>query len=214
MWFAGPAPEAPPPRSGSLRPGFHLEPGLKVGLLGGSFNPAHEGHAHVAETALIRLGLDRVVWLVSPQNPLKDARQTAPLADRMASARAVAPGPKMIVSDFETRIGAVYTIDTLGEFPPQPHAPEFRFDAMPCPFNGEHRGQRHEIPAGSYAEIPAHPKLTRLSSCTLAAFIWPTTPAKGTQAIMGNADGPAGIGLVIDGEGRLALTAEIGRAHV
>jgi len=86
---------------------------MRVGLLGGSFNPAHEGHAHVAETALTRLGLDRVVWLVSPQNPLKSARETAPLPQRMASARRAARGPSMIVSDFETRIGTAYTVDTL-----------------------------------------------------------------------------------------------------
>ncbi|HBV11667.1 MAG TPA: nicotinate-nucleotide adenylyltransferase, partial [Brevundimonas sp.] len=50
---------------------------MKVGLFGGSFNPAHDGHAHVAATAMQRLGLDRVVWLVSPQNPLKSAHETA-----------------------------------------------------------------------------------------------------------------------------------------
>ncbi len=94
---------------------------------------------------------------------------------------------------------------------PAPHAPEFRYDAMPCPFNGEHKGQHHPIPAGSYAEIPAHPKLTRLTTCTLAAFVWPTTPAKGEQAILGNADGTAGIGLHIDDEGRLALV--VGGQH-
>lgn len=86
---------------------------MRVGLLGGSFNPAHAGHAHIAEVARRRLGLDRVIWLVSPQNPLKDARQSAPLARRMASARAVAAGPSMIVSDVETRIGTRYTVDTL-----------------------------------------------------------------------------------------------------
>src|SRR5687768_2325203 len=69
---------------------------------------------------------------------------------------------------------------------PAPHAPEFRFDVMPCPVNGEHRGQHHPIPAGSYAEIPAHPKLTRLTTCTLAAFIWPTLPGSGEQAILGS----------------------------
>jgi nicotinate-nucleotide adenylyltransferase len=113
MWIAGPAPEAPQPRRGSLNPGFHLEPGMRVGLFGGSFNPAHGGHAHVAQTARLRLGLDRVIWLVSPQNPLKSASHTAPLAERLNSARAQAKGPGMIVSDFETRIGARYTIDTL-----------------------------------------------------------------------------------------------------
>jgi len=86
---------------------------MKVGLLGGSFNPAHEGHAHVAETAMARLGLDRVIWLVSPQNPLKSARETAPLKTRMRSARRMARGRSMIVTDAETRIGAQYTIDTL-----------------------------------------------------------------------------------------------------
>ena len=90
---------------------------MAVGLFGGSFNPAHDGHAHVAETALRRLGLDRVVWLVSPQNPLKDADESAPLAERMASARAAArlatSGPAMVVSDFESRAGTQWTIDTL-----------------------------------------------------------------------------------------------------
>jgi nicotinate-nucleotide adenylyltransferase len=112
MWFAGPArrvPESGRPRA--LRLGFHLEPGMRVGLFGGSFDPAHAGHAHVAETALTRLGLDRVIWLVSPQNPLK--RGSAPLSKRLASAHAQARGPRMIVSDLESRIGAVYTLDTL-----------------------------------------------------------------------------------------------------
>jgi nicotinate-nucleotide adenylyltransferase len=86
---------------------------MAVGLFGGSFNPAHDGHAHVAETAMQRLDLDRVVWLVSPQNPLKDSAETAPLSDRMASARTIAQGPRMIVSDFETRAGTRWTVDTL-----------------------------------------------------------------------------------------------------
>jgi nicotinate-nucleotide adenylyltransferase len=90
---------------------------MAVGLFGGSFNPAHDGHAHVAETAMRRLGLDRIIWLVSPQNPLKDARDSAPLVERMASARAAAAmaagGLSMMVSDVETRIGTQWTIDTL-----------------------------------------------------------------------------------------------------
>ncbi|AQR60387.1 nicotinic acid mononucleotide adenylyltransferase [Brevundimonas sp. LM2] len=113
FFHAGPAPQASGPRPGALRDGLGLSPGMRVGLFGGSFNPAHDGHAHVAETALQRLDLDRVVWLVSPQNPLKDSRQTAPLADRMASARDRAHGPRMIVSDFETRVGTRWTVDTL-----------------------------------------------------------------------------------------------------
>jgi nicotinate-nucleotide adenylyltransferase len=86
---------------------------MRVGLFGGSFDPAHEGHAHVARTAMRRLGLDRVIWLVSPQNPLKPAGQAAELPHRMASARRFARGPRMIVSDLEARIGASYTIDTV-----------------------------------------------------------------------------------------------------
>ena len=97
----------------SMRLGFHLAPGMRVGLYGGSFNPAHDGHAHVAETAMTRLHLDHVIWLVSPQNPLKSSRETAPLAERMAGARALTRGPGMIVSDAETRIGSQYTIDTV-----------------------------------------------------------------------------------------------------
>ena len=86
---------------------------MRVGLYGGSFNPAHGGHVHVAQTALVRLALDRVIWLVSPQNPLKSKRETAALARRIAEARRLARGPRMVVSDIEARLGARYTIDTL-----------------------------------------------------------------------------------------------------
>ena len=114
MWFAGPArlvPKAGRPRVQRL--GFDLKPGMRVGLYGGSFNPVHDGHVHVAETALKNLRLDRVIWLVSPQNPLKTRHETAPLVERMAGVRARAGGPAMIVSDAETRIGSQYTIDTV-----------------------------------------------------------------------------------------------------
>ncbi|WP_068878431.1 MULTISPECIES: nicotinate-nucleotide adenylyltransferase [unclassified Phenylobacterium] len=114
MWFAGPARRAPVAgRPGALRLGFNLTPGMKVGLYGGSFNPAHDGHAHVAETAKRRLGLDRVIWLVSPQNPLKSRHETADLAERIAGAQALAQGTGMIVSAVETRLGSNYTIDTI-----------------------------------------------------------------------------------------------------
>jgi nicotinate-nucleotide adenylyltransferase len=96
-----------------LRLGFDLKPGMRVGLFGGSFNPAHAGHAHVAETARRRLRLDRVIWLVSPQNPLKPTDETAALTRRVWGALRFAQGPSMIVSDAETKIGSFYTIDTL-----------------------------------------------------------------------------------------------------
>ena len=122
MWFAGPARRIPAAgRPEALRLGFTLARGMRVGLYGGSFNPAHEGHAHVAETARKRLGLDRVIWLVSPQNPLKSTHETASLTNRMTGARAMAKGRNMIVSDAETLIGTQYTLDTLerlkGRFP-------------------------------------------------------------------------------------------------
>lgn len=84
-------------------------PGLRIGLLGGTFDPAHEGHAHIAQVALARLGLDRVWWLVTPQNPLKP--RAAPLAARLASARRYARA-RMEVTDLESRLGLAYTIDT------------------------------------------------------------------------------------------------------
>lgn len=114
MWFAGPARRGPKAgRPGGLRLGFHLEPGMRVGLFGGSFNPAHEGHAHVAETARRRLALDRVIWLVSPQNPLKSGQETASLAERIAGARALAHGYGMVVAAVETQLASNYTIDTI-----------------------------------------------------------------------------------------------------
>ncbi len=113
MWSAGPAPRPLGGfRSGALEVRLGLQPHMRVGLFGGSFDPAHEGHAHVAETALKRLGLDRVIWLVSPGNPLKP-RAPADLARRMASAHALAAGPRMVVSDAESRLGVRYTIDTI-----------------------------------------------------------------------------------------------------
>lgn len=113
LFHAGPAPRAAGPRPGLTAATLPLAPGQTAGLLGGSFNPAHDGHLHVAETARRRLGLDRVVWLVSPGNPLKSAAEQAPLAERMASARAFAAGPDMVVSDFESRVGVRWTVDTL-----------------------------------------------------------------------------------------------------
>ena len=114
MWFAGPARRAPlAGRPQALRLGFDLQRGMRVGLYGGSFNPAHDGHAHVAETAKRRLGLDRVIWLVSPQNPLKSAHETASLAARIAGARALAHGYGMVVAAVETQLGSNYTIDTI-----------------------------------------------------------------------------------------------------
>ena len=90
----------------------YTPPGQVIGLLGGSFDPAHEGHAHITREALKRFALDEVWWLVSPGNPLK-ARGPAPLVDRMARARAVMQHPHVHISDFEGQAGTRYTAETL-----------------------------------------------------------------------------------------------------
>jgi nicotinate-nucleotide adenylyltransferase len=97
-----------------LKPPGPVAPGLKIGLLGGSFNPAHDGHLHVSEVALKRLGLDHVWWLVTPQNPLKPAVGMAPQRERLAfAADKFEQHPRIVVVDVETALGTRYTIDTL-----------------------------------------------------------------------------------------------------
>ncbi len=90
-----------------------LRRGPRVGLLGGSFNPAHEGHRHVAELALRRLRLDQVWLMVSPGNPLKPARGMAAFEDRLASAAGIADGRRVVASGIERRLGTRYAWDTL-----------------------------------------------------------------------------------------------------
>lgn len=92
---------------------FGRAPRPTVGLLGGSFNPAHAGHRHIAELALKHLGLDEVWWLVSPQNPLKATSDMAPLAARLTSAARQARHPGMRVTAVESLLGTRYTADTL-----------------------------------------------------------------------------------------------------
>ena len=89
-----------------------VRPGQAVGLLGGSFDPPHQGHVHISREALKRFALDRVWWLVSPGNPLK-SHGPAPLARRMAACRAILDHPRMAVSDFEARAGTRYTAETI-----------------------------------------------------------------------------------------------------
>ena len=96
-----------------VRPPGPIAPGMRIGLLGGSFNPAHEGHLHVSEVALKRLGLDYVWWLVTPQNPLKAVQGMAPLADRVRGARRVARHPRIVVMDIEHDFRTHYSYDTL-----------------------------------------------------------------------------------------------------
>jgi nicotinate-nucleotide adenylyltransferase len=87
---------------------------MRIGLLGGSFNPAHSGHRHISLQALRALELDEVWWLVSPGNPLKEgAKDMAPFEVRFASALHAARHPRIRVSGFEQRHGTRYTVDTV-----------------------------------------------------------------------------------------------------
>ena len=93
---------------------FHSRSRLKIGLVGGSFNPAHDGHIHVALEARRALGLDQIWWLVSPQNPLKSAAGMASLATRLAYARDIAGGyPFLRVLAPEAGLPKNYTYNTL-----------------------------------------------------------------------------------------------------
>lgn len=88
---------------------------IRVGLLGGSFNPAHEGHRHVAELALRRLCLDEVWLLVSPGNPLKPVDGMAPFAERLAGAAKIGGQRRILATGIEAAFGTRYTVDTLRE---------------------------------------------------------------------------------------------------
>ena len=102
----------------------HARAGQVIGLLGGSFDPAHAGHVHITHVALRSFGLDRVWWLVSPGNPLK-ARGPAPIADRIARAQELLRDPRIIVTDFEARAGTRYTAQTIAAL--QAAYPSVRF---------------------------------------------------------------------------------------
>ena len=84
----------------------------KIGLLGGSFNPAHDGHVLITLTALKRFDLHEVWWLVSPGNPLKE-KKPEPMQQRVQSALKLITHPRVLVSNIEERIGSTFTKDTL-----------------------------------------------------------------------------------------------------
>ena len=88
-------------------------PGMRIGLFGGTFDPAHAAHRAACLLALRRLGLDRVWWLVTPGNPLKDTKGLAPLAKRVAAAQALAHHPRIDVTDLEAELGVSYTYETV-----------------------------------------------------------------------------------------------------
>jgi len=99
--------------------------GMRIGLLGGSFNPAHAAHREMSLYALKRLGLDEVWWLVSPQNPLKPEKGMAPFAVRLEAARKFARHLRIRATDLEAQLGTRYTVCTLRKL--RKHFPHTRF---------------------------------------------------------------------------------------
>lgn len=99
---------------------------MKIGLLGGSFNPAHEGHLHISEIAMHKLGLSQLWWLVSPQNPLKSSDDMMDFVLRMDHAGAVAGNhPKVKVLGIEIELDTIYTADTIRRLKQKHPAYEF-----------------------------------------------------------------------------------------
>ncbi len=96
-----------------MRQGFPIaSKGMVIGLFGGSFDPAHEGHVHLTQEAIKQMGLDQVWWLVTPGNPLK-ARQPAPMVERLARARQVMDHPRVVITDLESDLGTRTTAATI-----------------------------------------------------------------------------------------------------
>jgi nicotinate-nucleotide adenylyltransferase len=110
------AAQADPDRARLSAAGLRLPPhsrGMRIGLFGGSFDPPHAAHRAACLIAMKELGLDRVWWLVTPGNPLKDHSGLAPLPERIAAARVLAHHPRIDVTGIEAEIGAQYTYDTV-----------------------------------------------------------------------------------------------------
>lgn len=166
--------------------------GQVIGLLGGSFDPAHEGHAHITREALKRFGLDRVWWLVSPGNPLK-SRGPAPLDDRMTRARQVMRHPRVEITDIEAHLGTRYTAQTLARL--QKMYPQVRFVWLMGADNmaqfhlwQDWRGIMQSVPVGVLAR-PGQRISARMSR---AAGLYASYRIAGRYGhLLGRADAPA-----------------------
>jgi len=157
----------------------------RIGLLGGSFNPAHRGHRHISLQAMRALGLDEVWWLVSPGNPLKEgAKDMASFEARFASAERMARGARIHVSDFETQEGTRYTVDTVRKL--KLRHPEHRFiwllgsDTLPNFHKWrDWRGLAREVPI-AVIRRPGYDSVTLAARAMgwLKRFVHPLSQAK------------------------------------
>jgi nicotinate-nucleotide adenylyltransferase len=166
--------------------------GQTIGLLGGSFDPAHEGHVHITREALKRLGLDQVWWLVSPRNPLK-TRGPAVLGRRLAAAKKLMQHPRVKISDFETLMGTRYTADTLQAL--QKSYPGVRFVWLMGADNmaGLHRwGNWRAIMEQVPVAVIARPGERTGARASKAAAIYAGARLKGRRsALLAQSDAPA-----------------------
>lgn len=103
----------------------HRWRGMRVGILGGSFNPPHAGHVHISAIAMKRLQLDCIWWLVTPGNPFKRGTGTLPYEERMARCRTLNHDPRIIISDLERQMGTIRTVDTFTKM--TKHFPHTKF---------------------------------------------------------------------------------------
>lgn len=176
-----------------MRQGFPLaRPGEVIGLLGGSFDPAHAGHAHITREALKRFGLTRVWWLVSPGNPIK-SRGPAPLETRMARARAVMQHPRVDVTDIEAHLCTRYTAETLSRL--KARYPGVRFVWLMGADNlaqlhrwQDWRGIMQSVPVGVLAR-PGDRISARMSPA--ARLFAPARISGSASALLGRAVAPA-----------------------
>ncbi|OXT02435.1 nicotinic acid mononucleotide adenylyltransferase [Notoacmeibacter marinus] len=154
MRLIGTARDRPPVDLTGVHPNYLKMPkapsGLAIGLFGGSFNPPHGGHALAADTAMRRLKLDRLWWMVTPGNPLKQRNELAPLAERIAQSEETAANPRIDVTAFEAVTGAGFTADTLAHIRRRNPTVHFVWIMGADSLAGFHRWQRWREIAETY----------------------------------------------------------------